>query len=142
VTAFEQAVDRQFEALKAIVRGDAGPAKAMYSRAEDATLANPWGPVVRGPGATSEMLDFVASVFRDGACEGVERLAAYIDENVATIIENEHWRAKVRGADEQSPFSLRVSTTFRREDGEWKVVLRHADPITAPSEQGVLDRGD
>jgi hypothetical protein len=25
-----------------------------------------------------------------------------------------------------------VTTVFRRDDGAWKVVLRHADPIIAP----------
>jgi hypothetical protein len=28
------------------------------------------------------------------------------------------------------PFDLRVTTTFRRENGEWKIVDRHADPIS------------
>jgi ketosteroid isomerase-like protein len=134
----DRAIDAQFEAMKAIVRGDAEPAKKMYSNGDDATLANPWGPVVRGRDAIVEMLDFVAARFRDGVCEGIERLAAYTDENMATIVENERWRAKVGGRDELSPFDLRVSTTYRREGGDWKVALRHADPITTPRAQGPI----
>jgi ketosteroid isomerase-like protein len=134
----EEVAEAQFRAMESIVRGDAEPAKAMYSQADDVTLANPWGPTVRGGQATQDMLDFVATMFRDGECLGIERLAAYVDQEVATIVENERWRAKVRGADELSSFELRVSTTFRREGTTWKVVLRHADPITAPREQGPL----
>ena len=134
----EEAAEAQFQAMKAIVRGDAEPAKAMYSRADDATLADPWGPTVRGGQATQDMLDLVGTMFRDGECLGIERLAAYVNENVATIVENERWCANVGGADELSSFALRVSTTFRREGATWKVVLRHADPITAPRESGPL----
>jgi hypothetical protein len=32
--------------------------------------------------------------------------------------------------DEVTPFALRVTLIFEPEDGEWKVVDRHADPIT------------
>jgi ketosteroid isomerase-like protein len=134
----EEAAEAQFRAMKAIIRGDAEPAKAMYSQADDATLANPWGPTVRGRQATRDMLEFVGTMFRDGECLGIERLAAYVDQNVATIVENERWRAKVRGGEELSSFALRVSTTFRREGTTWKVVLRHADPITPPRVQGPL----
>jgi ketosteroid isomerase-like protein len=31
-----------------------------------------------------------------------------------------------------TPVSVRVTSVFRREDGEWKLLHRHADPITAP----------
>jgi ketosteroid isomerase-like protein len=134
----QEAIESQFEAMKAIVRGEAGPAKAMYSEADDATLANPWGPIVKGREAIFDMLDVVATRFRDGICEGIDRVAEYVGETVATIIENERWRARVSGGDELSPFALRVSTTFRREGEAWKVVLRHADPITTPRPEGVL----
>jgi ketosteroid isomerase-like protein len=44
----------------------------------------------------------------------------------------QHSRLKLGGADELSPVSLRVTTIFRREDDGWRIVHRHADPITSP----------
>ncbi len=35
------------------------------------------------------------------------------------------------GRDEPSPLMLRVTHLCRREEGEWKLIHRHADPITA-----------
>ena len=45
-----------------------------------------------------------------------------------------------------APFALRVTSTFRREDDAWKLVHRHADPISTPHADGPLrdsrdDRG-
>jgi len=34
------------------------------------------------------------------------------------------------GADEAAPVSLRVTTIYRRENDGWRIVHRHADPIT------------
>jgi ketosteroid isomerase-like protein len=52
----------------------------------------------------------------------------------------ERWKAKVGGREDISDFDLRVTTTFRREDGAWKIVHRHADPITRPNPEGPLGR--
>ena len=41
-------------------------------------------------------------------------------------------RVKVGGASEAVPSSLRVTTIFRREEDGWKILHRHADPITTP----------
>ncbi|RWD88633.1 MAG: DUF4440 domain-containing protein, partial [Mesorhizobium sp.] len=40
-------------------------------------------------------------------------------------------RSKVGGGDKLVPIALRVTTIFRREEGAWRIVLRHADPITS-----------
>jgi len=42
----------------------------------------------------------------------------------------EHTKAKVGGREDIALFALRVTTIFRPEEGTWKVVHRHADPIT------------
>ena len=39
---------------------------------------------------------------------------------------------KVGGAGDMTEFSLRVTTIHRKEDGRWRIVHRHADPITSP----------
>jgi hypothetical protein len=39
-----------------------------------------------------------------------------------------------------SAFELRVSTIFRVEDNDWKVVQRHPDPVTVENTDGVLRR--
>ncbi|WP_205676837.1 nuclear transport factor 2 family protein [Arthrobacter crystallopoietes] len=60
---------------------------------------------------------------------------------MAYIVEIERTRVKVGQSDELSPVSLRVTTIFRLEDGQWKVVHRHADPITSPQPvESIIDQ--
>lgn len=134
----EQAIEAHHDAMRAIAQGDPEPTKSLYSQAEDVTLANPWGPAVVGRTAVCEMLDFVGARFRDGICDAFDRLGAYVDTNIATVLEVEKWRVKVGGRDELSPFELRVTSTYRREEDEWRLVSRHADPISAPRPDGPL----
>jgi ketosteroid isomerase-like protein len=47
-------------------------------------------------------------------------------------VEVERFRAKVGGSDDLATIGLRVTSIFRPEDGTWKLVHRHADPITTP----------
>jgi ketosteroid isomerase-like protein len=44
----------------------------------------------------------------------------------------EHAEGKVSGREDVAPATLRVTMIYRPEEGEWKVVHRHADPITTP----------
>ena len=48
------------------------------------------------------------------------------------MVEIERGEAKIGGSEEMVPWALRVTMIFRPEEGEWKVVHRHADPITTP----------
>jgi len=134
----DQAIEAQRKAMQAIATGDPAPTKALYSDAEDVTLANPWGPAVRGPVAVHEMLDFVGTRFRDGVLDSFDQIAMYAGSTIASVLETESWRVKVGGRDELSSFVLRVTCTYRREGDTWKLVSRHADPISAPRPDGPL----
>jgi ketosteroid isomerase-like protein len=73
-----------------------------------------------------------ASRFRDGEIVGFENVAKHVSAELAYIVEVERYRAKVGGREDVVPLALRVTSILRPEDGEWKVVHRHANPITTP----------
>jgi ketosteroid isomerase-like protein len=134
----EETIKRYRDACDEFSRGDPGPVKVLFSHREDVTLANPFGPPVRGWKAASEALDFASSNFADGDVGEFERIADYVAEDLASILCLEHWRARVGERVEIEPFDLRVTTTFRREGNSWKIVHRHADPITTFDASGPL----
>jgi ketosteroid isomerase-like protein len=41
-------------------------------------------------------------------------------------------KAKIGAREDITPLAVRATMIFRPEEGEWKVVHRHADPITTP----------
>jgi ketosteroid isomerase-like protein len=130
--AFDQAVEQSHQALDEFVKGNSEPLKQLFSRREDISLANPFGPAVRGWVQAAATMDRAASTYSDGEALGFENLVTYTTSELAFIVEVERYKARVGGSREIVPLALRVTTIFRPEDGTWKIVHRHADPITAP----------
>jgi len=133
-----QVVDQYHTAADEFSRGDSSPVKKIFSHRDDVTLANPFGPPARGWQQVSEALDFASSRFRDGEVTSFEKIAKYESSELAVILQIERWKAKVSGRKDVDSFDLRVTTTFRREDGTWKLIHRHADPITTFQPDGPL----
>jgi ketosteroid isomerase-like protein len=133
-----QVIERYHSACDAFATGDPAPLKALYARDEDVLLANPFGGAARGWHAVSEALDFASSNFRNGKRVRFEEVSRYSSADLVTLFEQEHWETKVAGRSELTPWDLRVTTTFRSDRGEWKIVSRHADPLTTPHPDGPL----
>jgi ketosteroid isomerase-like protein len=113
-----------------LLKGNPEPAKNLCSHRQDVTLANPLGPVVRGWEQVAAATDQAASQFRDGEYVGVEDVSKYVTPELAYIVRIERAKAKVGGQQAVSPITLRATMIMRPEDGVWKIVHRHADPIT------------
>jgi ketosteroid isomerase-like protein len=126
----DEVIEQSHLTLGEIVKGNPEPLKMVYSHREDASLANPFGPPVRGWEQAAAIIERAASNYKDGEIVGFENVAKYVTPELAYIVEVERYKAKVGGGEKLAPISLRVTSIFRREDGVWKIVHRHADPIT------------
>ena len=129
-----EGVDRLIEqfnlAQGELVKGNAEPANNLFSHREYVTLNNPLSPPAHGWDEVAAAGERAASQFRDGEIVGFETIEKYVTDELAYIVRVERARAKVGGSEDITPIALRVTMIFRPEEGEWKIVHRHADPIT------------
>jgi ketosteroid isomerase-like protein len=142
MTALDESLLNQYHrALGELINGNPDVYRSMFSDREDVTLANPFGPAARGRAAVEERLERAASNYSGGELTGFEQIAKYETPELAYLVEVERYKAKVGGSNELAPVALRVTSIFRPEDGIWKVVHRHADPITTeqPAESVLQD---
>ena len=126
----EQLLEEYHRALGELINGNPDVYKSMLSQREDVTLANPFGPVARGRAAVEDRLERAASNYTDGELTGFEQIAKYETAELAYLVEVERFNAKVGGRQEPVPVALRVTSIFRPEADAWRIVHRHADPIT------------
>ena len=127
---FDEVLEQYHLALDEIVKGSPDGYKRVYSHQDDVTLANPFGPPARGWDEVAKTLERAASHYTDGEATGFENVAKYITPELAYTVEIERSQTKVEGREDVTPIAVRVTTIFRPEEGAWKVVHRHADPIT------------
>ena len=125
-------IDQSHAALDRFVIGDPEPLIALYSQGDDVTIANPFGPPVRGRAQAVATMRRAATHYREGRATGFERVAEYTTPSLAYVVEIERYEAKMGGSDALSPVALRVTTVLRPEDDTWRIVHRHADTITSP----------
>ena len=129
-SSLDAMVERCHAALGEIVRGNAEPWADLFSRESAVSLGNPFGPFVVGFEDVMSAARGAADRYSDGELVGFDRITTHEAADLACVVEVERFRARVGGSPDLSPVSLRVTSLFRSERGDWKLVHRHADPIT------------
>jgi hypothetical protein len=86
--------------------------KSLWSRRDDVTLANPFGPPVRGWEEVSARLDLAGSNYRDGQYYEFENISTVIAPELAYTVDVERIRTRVGGADELTAIAIRATTVF------------------------------
>jgi ketosteroid isomerase-like protein len=128
----DQLIDQYQQALDVFMKGNPEPVKELFSHREDVTLANPLGPPAHGWEQVGATIEHAASQFRDGRLVSVEIVEKHATPEFAYTVWLEHAEGKAGGREEVAPVTLRVTMIYRPEESTWKVVHRHADPITTP----------
>ncbi len=129
---FDGAIEAFRQALVRYVKGDPRRALELFSQRDDVTLANPLGPPRRGPAEVGRVATAAAAQLRDGSPPRFEEISRYSTSDLGYVVHIERTQARVAGSENFGQIALRVTMIFRREGDTWKVVHRHADPITTP----------
>lgn len=129
---FDLAVEQYHQAMNGIFNGNPEGMQNIFSDQEDISLSNLFGPTVLGRMPVVEAIAGAAAKFRDGGAAHYETLVKVVTPELAYIVEVEQGRARVGDNTELRTLTFRATTIFRPENEGWKVIHRHADPITTP----------
>jgi ketosteroid isomerase-like protein len=127
--AFASFMARRENAAAAYVCGDPGPVEALSARTGTATFFHPRGDVVQGAEEVLRRYVQEAGSFGSGGKGHLEVLQSGADENLAFWSGYQVAEVRMRGRDEPLRMRLRVTEVFRRIDGSWRLIHRHADPV-------------
>jgi ketosteroid isomerase-like protein len=117
---------RQHEAEAAFVRGDPEPRLGLWSRRDPVTLFGAIGMSESGWDQLSRTFRWVASRFSDVSDFRFDVELVEVSGDMAYTLGFERFNGSVAGRPAE-PVTVRVTHIYRREDGEWKIVHRHAD---------------
>jgi ketosteroid isomerase-like protein len=122
-----QAADRFYAALRAVFEGDVEPMAAVWSHADDVTYLGPSSSLCVGWEAVLAAWKAQAAMNLKGDIEPVDVHVTLGQDMAATS-------SYVRGhnfdrAGQRHQVAIRDTNLFRREDGVWKMVGHHSDPL-------------
>ena len=128
----DELIEQYYRTQREFLRGNPEPVKDLFSHTEDVTLANLYGPPVRGFDEVAKAVEHAASLRSDGEFVEWQIVAKYVTAELAYVVQIERAEAKIGAREDITPLAVRSTMIFRPEEGEWKIVHRHADPIITP----------
>ena len=117
---------RQIEAEQALVNGDPEPRLAMTSINDPVTVFGAKVPVRRGWDEVSETLRWLAARWSGSTEYRFDLVAADVSGDLAYTVGFERGSVRVDGGPTR-PMTIRVTHVYKRIDGDWRIIHRHAD---------------
>jgi ketosteroid isomerase-like protein len=114
-----------------LVRGRAEAFKALWSHGDDVTLIGGLGgPIEKGWPQVSTRLDWVSSQYSEGSRRHQE-VSRVVGGGSAHVVQRETLTFRAPADGRVITQELRTTMVFRLESGQWRIVHRHADSLTA-----------
>jgi len=126
--SFSAAVGRLHEALRHVANGDVAAIKALYSHGPDATSFYGWGGYEKGWDAVERRWDWAGQQFKGGTVSH-ETVTSVVTPALAYTTGIETFEVRMDGMDAPTRWTNRVTHVFRLENGEWRLLHRHANRL-------------
>jgi ketosteroid isomerase-like protein len=118
---------------RAYVDGDPEPLGRIVTRESPASFFGPQGDYRKGADQVWKSYEEGAEIFSGGETH-FEVLDMAAGDGVAYWVGLQRAKARIGENGQARPMDLRVTEVFRRENGDWKLVHRHADRLAGQEE--------
>ncbi len=126
---FDAFLKQREEASTAFVNGDFNPLDQVSTHTSPATIFGPNGSCIQGADQVNTVNANGAKLFKPGSENRFEIMHAAADQNMAYWVGIQRSVVQMHGQEQGIPMDLRVTEIFRRENGQWKLIHRHADQL-------------
>ena len=132
----QQASEQFYAALNRAINGDSGSMMEVWSHGSDVATMHPLGGRETGWREVRASWEQVAQGFSDGQVSIEDLVVVPLADDVAYTLGTEQGQATL--GEETVGIDWRVTNIYRREEGEWKMVLHHTDvsPVLVEVLQG------
>ena len=121
-----------YTALNAVFAGDAAPMSQVWSQGENAMYMGPMGAVKFGWAEIAAHWKATAAKNLGGQMHS-ESEQAVLGGNLAVIYAREKGHHMTADG-QREEISIRATSVFRKEDGQWKMIGHHTDPYSSQEE--------
>jgi ketosteroid isomerase-like protein len=128
---FEDFVTRCREALVDLAAGRPDLYKTLWSRADDVVIMGAFGGHERGWHEVMTRLDWASKGIKSTDVV-VENVTTVVNDDVGFTVDLERMTRTLNG--ETYARTLRATHGYRRENGRWHLIFRHADELSEKDE--------
>ena len=124
----EAVIARAAAAHEHLMRGDIAAYRRAIETAPDFILMDPFGGAPAGNPKSDAHWERIGRYFKAGRNAQFQPIVSYRSGDMIVLVANELAHVAVGSLPAQD-WALRVTLVFRRDQGRWLLVHRHADPL-------------
>jgi ketosteroid isomerase-like protein len=124
---FEEFWMARQQAAEAFVRGDVGKLDALVPHEGNASFHSPRGDTVIGAQDVALRYSAEAKTFHSNGTTHLEAIQRAYTGDLGFWTGFQIAKVQIAGAPQPVEMRIRVTELFRRIDGEWRLIHRHAD---------------
>jgi ketosteroid isomerase-like protein len=124
---FNDFMSEREQAALAYCQGDASRVNGLSTNHAPASFFGPDGSAIRGAKAIKDAYQQGAKSFGPGGKSKLDIIQSASGGDIAYWSGLQHAEVEIDG--KSKPMTLRITELFRKENGDWKLVHRHADML-------------